>query len=798
MFWLLRLVGETVLYLRLACVGVLIAAAACGGDDGGGGNTGGIGEDCATNSDCEGDLICAGGSCQVEGSTGIGGDCFANRDCEGGLFCAVNGACAPEGSGGVGDPCGTGAECTSDLFCDVQGLSGSCQAAGETDIGEACTATADCIAGLVCGSDSLCNHPSIAFPPFTGVECAPDEDPFRSFFQVPRADSPLEDFYRIPFPTDARVDASGNVDLSDFPRPGPSALGVDLVSLYTDALVGDFDGFSSIGRVFFRFSSELDFATAGPEQVHYVDITPGSPELGERGRQWGYTTAQTLYHCQHLLRVGNNVGQPLLPGNTYAVYFTTDIRSASGAAPIQDPDLIAVLSNTRPTGDPELEHAWDQHQLFRDYLAGEAINANTIANVAVFTVQDTVGRAKALADAVATEPAPVLSDLTLCDGSTTSPCEDSTGRGACSAVNPNFHEIHGRFSVPIYQEGTAPYETPADGGGIAVDSNGVPQLQRTESVCFSLAIPKNVTLPAILPLVVQAHGTGGSFTGVISSGVADALAQQGIATFSFDGVVHGERRNGVDRDPDELMFNVVNPRAARDNNLQGAVDVIQALRLSELGTITGPGAIGDFSFDAANTFFFGHSQGSNVGGPAIAAQDRARAAVFSGAGAFLIQSLLTKTSPLNVKAGLELLLGEEVSASHPVMTIWQTYFDSVDNLNYAPLLLNRPLAGTTSKHIYMSYGPGDTFSTEPTLEAFAQTAGLPVAGTPIVDLSTGTVDRPVSLNRGTPDGNRTAACFQYQPSGFDGHFVSTRDANAVADWVEFFATAVANGDPTVN
>ena len=63
------------------------------------------------------------------------------------------------------------------------------------------------------------------------------------------------DFYRLPFPNDLRVRADGTLDLSDFPRPGLTLLGVDLVDLYADAAEADFAGFASIDVVSFRFSA---------------------------------------------------------------------------------------------------------------------------------------------------------------------------------------------------------------------------------------------------------------------------------------------------------------------------------------------------------------------------------------------------------------------------------------------------------------------------------------------------------------------------------------------------------------
>jgi predicted esterase len=369
----------------------------------------------------------------------------------------------------------------------------------------------------------------------------------------------------------------------------------------------------------------------------------------------------------------------------------------------------------------------------------------------------------------------------------------------CGDSDGAFFEIHGRIRVPIYQQGESPYEFPENGGGID-DSNGVPGKVRDEMVCFAMTVPKSAAPPEGWPLVVFGHGTGGSFRSFVGNGVAEALATAStpMVVVGFEGVVHGARRGASTRDPDNLMFNVINPRAARDNHLQGAVDVLQLLRLPEVGPIT-VGGVGDVAFDAARTAYFGHSQGSNVGTPALAVSGAVEVAVLSGAGAFLSSSLLTKTSPVDAKAGLSYLLSEpEFDASHPVMTLWQTYFDSTDTVNYAPLLIRNPPAGVPSKHVFMSYGPGDTYSPPPSLEQMARAAGLEQAAPVIEDLGIDTVARPVTANvTGGDDVVRFGAVFQYEPNGYDGHFVATEDPAAVADWLEFLTSAAETGTPVV-
>jgi predicted esterase len=446
-----------------------------------------------------------------------------------------------------------------------------------------------------------------------------------------------------------------------------------------------------------------------------------------------------------------------------------------------------------------MQNAWDKYQPFRDYLADQSLAPASIAGAAVFTVQDTTGPVEKLYTAVQATPLPTLTDLTLCANGVTSPCADGDSR-ICGAADPDFYEIHGRFAVPTYQQGTTPYATPADGGKIAFDANDLPVQNGSFDVCMVMMIPKQATPPANgWPMVIYAHGTGGTFRGVVTNGAGRAIVTGSTpaAVLSFDGVVHGDRRAGHSRDEDSLMFNVINPAAARDNNLQGAVDVMQAFRIPQLAPFAVTGVTGNVSFDPIKVFYFGHSQGSNVGVPAVAVASEPKGAILSGAGAFLIEGILNKTSPVDAKAGLQFLLGEELTGSHPVMTIWQTYFDRADTLHFAPLMFDRPPPGIPSKHVFMTWAADDTFSPKPTLNIMARTMRLAIANPTLETVGAlASIARPVSLNRAASDTDRTAALFQYQSDAYDGHFVSTRNPGAVVDWMAFL-TSGFNGAPTV-
>jgi hypothetical protein len=730
---------------------------------------------------------------------GEGEPCVATRDCAAGLYCDARAVCRKGGSGAAGAACTTDAACTPPLRCAQSGFSGACTASGAGDVGATCQKHTDCLSGLSCARDQTCQSTATAYPPYGGASCS-DQGPFRAYFEVPRPGRPPADFFRLPFPNDVRVTA-GKLDISDFPTPGVGVLGVDFVRLYADAWTADFDGWSPIAPVTFRFSAPIDFSTATGDSVLLIDVTAGDTLGALLSRNWSYDSARGKYVCANHLSLSTALDAPLLPRHTYAAILTTAIHSAAGAAAAPDADLMAVLAAVAPANDMVLAAAWTAYQPLRDWLASRGAMAPAVAAAAVFTVQDAPGHTARLATAVAAQPAPVLSALTRCDAGVTSPCDDGTPARACVAADPRFHEIHGKLTIPIFQQGTAPYQKPADGGGIT-ETAGVPQVARTEAVCFALTIPKATAPAAGWPLVVYHHGTGGSMRSIVTDGVASVLAggTPAAAGLGFDAVEHGARRGTSTVSPDQLVFNLLNPRAARDVYLQGAADIIQVLRVAgaTLSATTSPTGAA-IAFNPAAIAFFGHTQGSTSGELALPFTDAALAAVLSGGGAFATASLIDRRNPSDLAAGLALAVGEPVDPLHPVVTLLQSYFDRADPLHTNPLTLKRPQAGHASKHVFMSWGVGDTYT--PTSARTANVLSLHISVIrPLIE----TADlllaaRPVSLNVTAGDGKmRTGVAAQYMPAaGDDGNFVALKVPAAIADWEAFLGSYFATGTPTV-
>jgi len=763
----------------------------------------GVGEECTGSQKCRAGLTCLDSACVPGGSTEAGLTCVIQPECASGLQC-IAGRCTPEGDGAQGDNCLLDSQCKAGLRCAFMGLAASCEAQGDGDAGTSCETSSNCYEGLAC-LEGRCGPQPPGIPVFPGVKCdAPSGKSVRAYFEVPGAEEAIEgDFFRLPFPNDVRRSSKG-VDLEGFPTPGPGVLGVDAVKLYRDAIQDNDDGWGAYPTVFFRFSGPLDSTTVSNTDAGapaaWLDVTPNVTDpWASVGLSWFYSSGANAYICDNWIGARRPRGVPLTPGHTYAVLLTTQIKASDGSAIAQPPNLVSLLAASAPS-DPALEREYAKYAPLRDYLAAKNIEAATILNASVFTVGGVRDTMEAVADAVAGMNAPEASSWTKCDSGVTSPCPDHAGIRGCSKAAADYDEYHALVKLPIFQSGTPPYLTPGDGGDIVLEPT------RTEDVCLSLTVPTDEgAMPSAgWPLVVFAHGTGGSFRDHATDTVAGALSSGSVkfAVLGIDQVEHGPRRGASQESPDNLFFNFLNPKAARGNPIQGAADQLSLAAFA--ATLDGSGDA-PTTIDATKLYFFGHSQGSTEGSLMLPYADAYKAALLSGNGASLMNALLTKSKPVDIKSLLPIALSDlsasgDVGEYHPVLSLLQQWIDPGDPLNFARYVATEPLEGHSAKHLFQTYGTGDSYAPPVTLAIYARAGELPLVKPVLEDvgkspLSTplDTVDSPLSGN--VANGTITQGMREYKKVS-DGHFVVFEEPTAKADMVRFFSQAVS-GVPAI-
>jgi dienelactone hydrolase len=808
----------------------------------------GLGQDCTRTGECKAGLFCIDDTCQAKGETDRGDDCRLTAECGADDYCGSQRVCRLAGAGDEGGECQTTSNCGHGLVCEAPDLSqmgtlslaalaqitGLCEEAGTLEQGANCDQVSDCLAGLACleieaGMGKHCvslfrsdfELPAIPLL-WEGVECAEveDDDPVQSYFEVPSADGAREpgEFYSLPYPNDIRV-ADGRIDLSDHPIP-PGSFNLPFVERYVDVAQEDLEGFSTNPVAYFRFSHPYDFTTINEPDLHVkiVDITPESPEYDtEASIEWKTTSGDlSNYICPHWLAIRRPVGTPLRPGTTYAAIVTTGIkpcgekdeegRCTSDSDYERGADFAAMLGSSEPA-DPELAAAWEKYEPLRDWIDDGGENEGAILNAAVFTTQDPEALIPKLREEIYDDAVPAISDLTECTSPTTdSPC-DVDGRGACAAASDDFTEVHGRIRLPIFQQGTAPYLEAEDGGGFELDASGTPVIQDHADVCFALSIPAAPAPAGGYPVLVYAHGTGGVFNGEMDSGgFAQTLATGSVPAVlvAIDMPQHGERKGDSEEEPEGLFYNFLNPRAARDNVLQGAADLLTVVRwVSEGGLMVDGDAV---AFDTTRIALMGHSQGSTHTALMAPYEPAAIGVVLSGNGGHLSTSMLTKTSPVDIASVVPIGLldpDEDFKLAgggyNPGLSIIQSVFDRADPVNYARRMYRDPVAtAPTGHHLFMTYGRGDTFSPEDTQAAYALAGTLPLVEPVLEDLRLPRTSAPVSENVSADGTPRTVGLKQYTPVGMvDGHFVGTRPGQAGRADVDEFLDALLAGDAPV-
>ncbi len=612
---------------------------------------------------------------------------------------------------------------------------------------------------------------------------ATDVEPVHSIYQVPRA-GVEQDFYALPFPNDIRLLPDGRIDLSTHQRPNA------LTEIFIDSIAEHQHGFGLNSPTLFLFDGELDPASlpSSPEasvledaSVYIVNVEPTSANFGARTRIAArFEVNSGIAIRGNWLSVIPLPGFPLEPSTRYAAIITDRAQNMGSAAVLRSTEFDEIMSSNSLAGELGAAQATLEPLLaWLDNDGGD--ERDDIVSATVFTTQDATSIMRKIREVIYRDvAAPVPTTITPAD------------------VETDFSVFEGLYDGPIFQQGEIPYRRPENGGDIVFDDNGDPIVQSTVSLRFALAVP-NGTPPATgWPIVIYAHGTGGSYRTFINNGTAQNLAARGIASISIDQTLHGPRNPGGN--PELDYFNFQNPLSARDNTIQGALDDFQLTRL--VVDFNETLATQPTTFDDDKIYFFGHSQGALTGVPFVAYEPRIKGAVFSGGGGHLILSLLFKTEPIDISALLGVLIPDKpLNEFNPILGLLQTYLDRSDPINFAKLLVAAPIAGREPVDVFVGLGLTDSFTPVPSIKALATSIGVnpvapliePIEGLRIQGLDA--LEPPIASNHSS---GATAVVAAYeQAPGSDGHFVLFDIPAARTQSIEFLATLAESGVATL-
>ncbi len=595
----------------------------------------------------------------------------------------------------------------------------------------------------------------------------------------------MADFWSHPWPADARR-VDGRLLLGGFPNPTQS----DTLAGYLEVIARTTRAYSRNAALYLAFDRALDpsslpadarASAAEGASLFLVDVDPRSPQRGRRiPIDARFSAGTTVYLPANHVTVLPPFGVTLRPGTTYAVVGTAALRGADGQ-PVSQPEGLGVaLDESCADSDDVVVRAFAP---LRAWLADSGLDPADVTVATVFSTQDAITDARALGDLARAQPVPPIENLTR--------------------FGFRMHEwlLTGELDLPAFQEGEAPYSNPSDGGALARAADGSPMRVGSQRARVAFVIPKGDMPARGWPVVLYAHGTGGDHQSVFSLKIGTELAKRGIASASYDGVVHGPR-NPTGASTDLSFFNLFNVVAGRDNPLQGAADNVVMTTLLRSG-VELPGELvdtaGPVRFDPDRVGYLGHSQGGLVGAPYVAMEPDLKVAVFSGTAGVLTITLEVRKDPVDFQGLLRTLLSlpaeEEVGDTHPVLTLIQTFIEAADPIAYGPSYAVDPPAGRGRDVLFIE-GFLDHASPARGHEALAAASAVPLTSpfhrqphaSEILGITP--VESPVQENIDTPGGRVTMGLIQYPEQD---HWPIYDDADANARAMEFLRSALFDG-----
>jgi hypothetical protein len=607
-----------------------------------------------------------------------------------------------------------------------------------------------------------------------------------------RVRPPFSSFFNRPWPADVRMTAGGTVDLSGFPHMEPGSMLEDWVTIIQQ----NTPGFGTNAAVYFSFDGPLDTNTlpldpaetiSGRPTAFLVDISAG-PGRGEMiPLAVRFFKDRRQFTPKNTLVFRPVLGFPLRSSTTYAAVVTRGVSSESGSALGAVSDFERTKYESPPEA-PDVRSWWEVMNPAYDELEELGlVKRGKVAALGVFTTQEVLDEMDRVREYIHAQPAPTV------------------GNWRRRADQAGIYRFEGWFDLPEFQAGEPPdFE---GGGAFVFDQNGVPVPQRTANIPFLLGVPTGTPPAGGWPLVIYAHGTGGTREGFCNNDGDPCvlMANVGIASIGIDQPLHGER-NPWGSEPNLTTFNFYNILAMRDNFRQGAADLLVLRRLIdslEVPAATSPTGSA-IAFDQTRVGYMGHSQGGLSGGIYLGVAEGIEGAVMSGAGGGLGVALLEKTEPVDIPALLILAMdleATEFDIDHPAINIFQMFSERADGLNYARRYLQEPHPGAAPRHLFFSEGMLDLYTIPIQTEALSAAGGCmlmtPVASAvEAMDLRGLTpLSPPVSGNAQGPNGEPVTAVLVQYPN--NGHFAVFDNPTAKSHYTGFLDTLLHQDLPSV-
>lgn len=613
----------------------------------------------------------------------------------------------------------------------------------------------------------------------------------------------------LPFPDDFFLDSDPST-VTGF-RPNvvlPTHGGTAINLLGGMALIANLssDGWSPIGNVSVNLTGPPDLSSlplSADDSVDFlstivlIDLTPGSPTLGER-IPFELSPRSDSFPPQplsHNLVIFPSV--PLEPTGVYGLVVTDRVESQGGEPLARSSFFSAAVGEPVGGEDAEITRARP--------LAAEVLDAAESLSPVPIPRSDVVLAVRLTIRSTAHFPNDILAMRE--DVLATPPNVSIT------SVTPSFDPdvgaiVEGTFDVPIWLQ-----------GAFAVrDDDGLPTPIGTRSLPFTLAVPASAASTAA-PIIMYQHGRPGSAENEVPW-AASTFAGAGFAVGGFTD--EPNRTFPTSEEQTNAIFTVTFLLGQPpDFEIQTYGEQIAFLRaLQSMDTLDvlplgAPDGVPDL--DPTKIVYEGISYGSTHGLAFLAyAPDILAAGLVAGSGRFAeLLEYQDRTTPTGgdrflVEQLPTLLTDVRAPDVWMGISLFANVYDRQDSENHARFLLREPLEidGTTQKaSLLVVEGIGDSFNkNNSTHSAAVQLGSIPhLAPALVPKLGLPIVSGPI---QGNVDAQTTAALVQFAPLGAsvppspgclfesEGHFCAQEAPEAIAQREAFYLSALS-GVPSI-
>jgi hypothetical protein len=599
-------------------------------------------------------------------------------------------------------------------------------------------------------------------------------------FTLPATNTTPATFGSLPWPNDLYFDQGQPGDGDGTLLNTGAPIGLDpLVYDENAASVADgldvSDGFGTTSAVFFFFSGPIDTASLPASPV----LTPALTDSVFCVNAMTLAPVPIALKADADTRIPNTLsvlplpGRPLAAGTRYACVVRTSVTG--GGDPVEpSADWVSVRDGASANSDADA--IFDP---IVTALGGASVPAASIAAMTAFTTTPTSLDLRNIRSAVLPGlPVPTADFASRPELIFDSAAELDALLGSTPHANVRIVAT-GYFDVPIFQTadpmggegafqdfplppsfvtclGSLPCETNDER---FVRVGGIPVVNRTKFIPFTIVVPTGTPPPGGWPVVIQQHGLGGQRDTVVQFGDADAA--RGFASIGIDAVAHGYRlfdcqptascsqdlanNFGGTTFPDgfadgsvlgfDISFLAVNLGffqgfhnfvGIRDNFRQTYVDLSSLVRLLEGNSVD---VALSADLDATRIYYMGHSLGGLMGAGFIPIEPNVKAALLNATGAGLSNQLFINSS---IGAGAQALVNG-ILGLDPMnvadqfalpLSIIQGILDPADSANSATLYA-APALGSP-RNVIQVEDFGDQVVPNQSNEALANAAGFPL------------------------------------------------------------------------